>query len=387
MTNRKKLLLVLLAFSLLAPACRGPSAGPATPPGPTSAPTAKTLTLPDVAQLGGGPLVGATGACVPITDLTDGPAGIDRSQIYDAFWAYNSAGGKIWSMPFNNSLPLLYYNKDLFAKVGLDPEKPPQTWNELIQYAQRLTRDTDGNGIVDQWGFNTHDDTHWYFSTMALENGARIINDEQTEVLYNSPQAVEMLKLWGDMVNEYEIMPPGQHKEAQSDFLAGKLGMLMRSSANLSGLLKDAPFRLGVAMVPEVAGKRRVAPIGGASLVIFQKKDPTTIQAAWEFVKFMTSKESCLYLSTHTGYLPIYKDALEWPEMKAYLADNPLYRVACEQLAYAYAIPVFASLGTSDGALRQAIEAVEMGVKSPQQALDDAKAAVDRDIKESQANR
>src|SRR5512136_3074782 len=110
-------------------------------------------TLPQVAQLGGAPLVGATGACVPITDFTDGPNGIDRSKIYDAFWKYNMAGGTIWAMPFNNSVPLLYYNKDLFQSAGLDPEMPPETWDDVIDYGQSLS---DGSS---QWGFNTHDDT------------------------------------------------------------------------------------------------------------------------------------------------------------------------------------------------------------------------------------
>jgi sn-glycerol 3-phosphate transport system substrate-binding protein len=340
------------------------------------------MTLPDVAHLGGAPLVGDTGAAIAMTDFTDGPDGIDRSKIYDAFWKYNMAGGTVWSMPFNNSIPLLYYNKDLFAKAGLDPNKPPETWDDVLRYGQMLTKDTDGNGIIDQWGFNTHDDTHWYFSTMVLENGGQITNAEETEVLYNSPEAVEMLELWSSMVDDFEIMPPGQHKEAGSDFLAGKLGMVLRSSSALASLIAQAPFELGVAPVPAVAGKPPVFPIGGGSLVIFKNKDPYIVEAAWEFVKFMTSEESSLYLSTNTGYVPIYKDALTWAEMQTYLQANSLQRVPFEQLEFSYAIPVFSALGTSDSALRQAIEAVELGASSPQDALDRAKEIVDQNIKE-----
>lgn len=330
-------------------------------------------TLPQVAQLGGAPLVGATGACVPVTDFTDGPNGIDRSKIYDAFWEYNKAGGTIWCMPFNNSMPVLYYNKDLFKQSGLPTDKAPETWDEVIEYGQALT---DG----DQWGYNTHDDTHWYLSTMILSNGGKIINAEETEVLYNQPEAVEMLQLWGDMVNEYEVMPPAQHKEASTDFLAGVLGMFFRSSSTLPSLIRDAPFELGVGMAPAVKGKERVVPIGGGSLVIFKNTNPYILDASWEFVKFMTSEASSLYLSTHTGYLPIYKNALEWPEMQEYLKANPMVRPSIEQLQYSYAIPVFPSLGTSDSALRQAIEAVELGASDPQAALDQAKTIVDQDL-------
>ncbi|HHE73428.1 MAG TPA: ABC transporter substrate-binding protein [Chloroflexi bacterium] len=339
-------------------------------------------TLPHVAQLGGAPLLGATGAIVPITDFTDGPNGIDRSRIREPFWEYNTAGGQIWSMPFNNSVPVLYYNRDLFIAAGLDPDRPPATWDEVIEYGKVLTRDTDGNGEIDQWGFNTSRDTHWYISAMFLENGARIVNEEQTEVLYNSPEAVEMLQLWGEMVNTYHIMPPAQHGEAKGDFLAGKLGMFIRSCAGIPSTAEEVAFDLGVAIIPTVAGRDPVEPIGGGSLVIFRNDDPEVLEAAWEFVKFMTSPESSLYLSTHSGYVPIYKDALEWPEMEAYLEEHPLQRVPIEALQYAYAIPVFPALGTSDGALRRAVEAVELEAATPQEALNEAKAVVDQNIAE-----
>ncbi len=339
-------------------------------------------TLPHVAHLGAAPTAGATGAIVPITDFTDGPNGIDRSLIHDAFWDYNSAEGQIWSMPFNNSVPILYYNRDLFVAAGLDPDKPPTTWDEVIEYGQKLTQDTDGNGLIDQWGLNFHSDTHWYLSAMMLGNGAQIVNPEETKVLYNSPQAVEILQLWSDLVNVYEIMPPAQHKEAKGDFFAGKSGMLLRSSSGIPSTAQDVDFDLGVGMFPTVAGRDPVAPIGGASLVISRNEDQAILDAAWQFVKFLTSPESSLYLSTHTGYVSIYKDALEWPDLQAYLATHPLQQIPMEELEYAYAIPIFSALGTSDGALRRAIESVEFQVASPQEALDEAKIVADKKIAE-----
>jgi len=106
------------------------------------------------------------------------------------------------------------------------------------------------------------------------------------------------------------------------------------------------------------------------------------LDAAWEFVKFMTSPESSLHLSTHSGYVPIYKDALEWPELQAYLEEHPLQRSSIEALQYSYAIPIFSALGTSDSSLRRAVEAVELGASTPQEALDEAKTVVDQNIAE-----
>ncbi len=201
-------------------------------------------------------------------------------------------------------------------------------------------------------------------------------------MLYNSPEAVEMLQLWGDMVNKYQVMPPGQHKEAKGDFLAGKSGMMLYSSSGIPSIAEEVAFELGVAMIPTIAGRDRVALVGGGSLVIFKNDDQAILDAAWEFVKFMTSPEGSLYLSTHTGYVPIYKDALDWPEMQAYLEEHALQQVPAEGLEYSYAIPVFSALGTSDGALRRAVESVELQAATPQEALDEAKKVVDKNIAE-----
>jgi sn-glycerol 3-phosphate transport system substrate-binding protein len=108
--------------------------------------------------MGGSPTMGESGAVVPVADLlTDA----DKSDVFDGFCDYNKFQGEIVAMPFNNSVPLLYYNKDLFTAAGLDPNKPPTTWDELVTAAKALTKEG-------QWGFNTHTDTHWYLSAMIM---------------------------------------------------------------------------------------------------------------------------------------------------------------------------------------------------------------------------
>ncbi len=335
--------------------------------------------LPNVAQLGGAPLLGSSGAILPVSDFTTGDSTFDLQKIYPAFREYNTVGGVMWSMPFNNSVPILFYNKDLFKAAGLDPEKPPKNTDELLAAAQALTVSTDASGIPSQWGLNTRDDTHWFLSTFFLENGAEIVNEDQTEMLYNSAKAVEMLQMWSDWVNSYKIMPPNQHNEAQSDFLAGKLGMYLSSSSAINSVQSDAPFSVGTAMYPAVGNSWQV-PLGGGSLVIFKNEDERLRNASWEFVKFMASEQSSIYLATHSGYIPIYKDASNWPEIQNLIAENPLRQAAIDSLPYAVSIPVFSALGNSDLALRKAIEQVELDTITPQKALDDAKTSVDHAI-------
>lgn len=166
-------------------------------------------TLPDVAQIGGAPLLATTGAIVKLQDVISKDKTFDKSDIWDVFWEYNSFEDEIWTMPFNNSTPVLYYNKDMFQAAGLDPEKPPKTWEELILMAKALTKDTNNDGRIDQWGFNTHSDTHWYLTAMILQNGGKIVDNKATKILFDGPEGVQALQLWSDLVHVHKVMPAG----------------------------------------------------------------------------------------------------------------------------------------------------------------------------------
>ena len=338
--------------------------------------------LPSLAHVGGAPLLGSSNVLIPITDFLAADSNFNLDDIQPAFIDYNKAAGTLWSLPFNNSVPVMYYNKDLFRAAGLDPEKPPQNLDELLAYAQKLTLDSNKTGTPSQWGLNIKDDTHWYLSTMILENGGKIVNPAESEVVYNQPEGVAMLQLWSDWVNKYKIMPPNQHSEAQSDFLAGKLGILLGSSSQVYTITSSASFEIGVGMFPAVGTNPRQIPIGGGSLIIFKNSDKRISDAAWEFAKFMISKQSSISLTTQTGYLPIYSDAFNWPEIQQLITKTPQRKASIESLDFAMSIPVFAALGNSDLALRNAIQKVELGAATPQEALDAAKVSVDASIKE-----
>lgn len=323
----------------------------------TAAITAKTP--PDIAQMGGAPTLGDSGAIVPIADLMSAQ---DRADIFDGFWDYNKFQGKIVSMPFNNSVPMLYYNKDLFTAAGLDPNKPPATWDELVTAAKALTKEG-------QWGFNTHTDTHWYFSAMVMQNGGKILSDDGKKVVYNGPEGIEALQFWGDLVNKHKVMPSNQHANAGADFVAGKVGMLMRSSATLGTIEQTAKFKVGVAPLP--CKKVCSEPLGGASLIIF-KTTADKQKAAWEFAKWMTSAENSVDLFLATGYVPIRKSVSDVPALKEYYKKSPNAEMVIKAVQSSSAIPIFSELGNSDEQLRKAIEKIELNTAPAKDALDAA---------------
>lgn len=338
----------------------------------TAAATAKTL--PDVAQMGGAPTMAESGVIVPVGDLVGKE---DLADIYPGFWDYNKFGNKIISMPFNNSMPILYYNKDLFTAAGLDPNKPPSTWDELVTAAKALTKDTNGDGKIEQWGLNTDASTHWHLSAMILQNGGKILSDDGKKVVYNSPEGVEALQFWGNLVNKEKVMPSNQHAQANADFTAGKLGMEFRSSASLASVQNDAKFKVGIAPLP--CKKSCSEPLGGASLLIF-KTTPEKQKAAWEFVQWMTNAENTVDLFIQTGYVPLRKSVSDAAALKDYYAKSPNAKVLVDAAKYASAIPVFSELGNSDEQLRKAIERVELASASAKDALDAAAALINKNL-------
>ncbi len=202
-----------------------------------------------------------------------------------------------------------------------------------------------------------------------MQNGGKILSDDGKKVLYNGAEGVEALKFWGDLVKVNKVMPPNQHATARADFMAGKLGMLMQSSAQLAAAEKDAKFKVGVAGLP--CKKVCSVPIGGASLIVF-KTTAAKQKLAWDFVQWMTNAENTVDLFVQTGYVPIRKSVEGAAALKEYYAKSPNAEAIIKQLQYASTIPVFMELGNSDEQLRKAVEKVELGQGTAQEAMDAA---------------
>src|SRR3954463_12435691 len=126
-------------------------------------------------------------AIVPFDDLIKTDA--DRAWLksfYPAFMENSQTGGKTWGIPFQRSTIVMYYNKEMFKDAGLDPNKPPGTWDETTAYAQKLTK-RDASGNVTQWGVQIPSSgfPYWLFQGLAIEAGANLMNQAGTETYYD----------------------------------------------------------------------------------------------------------------------------------------------------------------------------------------------------------
>ncbi len=272
-------------------------------------------------------------AVIPLDDFIAREGGEKfLEDFFPAFVKDFTADGKIWAIPFQRSTPILYYNKELFQKAGLDLNRPPKTWDELLEYAQKLTV-RDGTGNTQQWGLLIPDDP-WLLMSFILQNDGRTHSPDGKKVYIAEKPAVEALQFWVDLANKYKVMP--RHRsfpESVQDFVAQKGAMLIHSTGNLRFVRDSAKFPWNVAFLPRQ--KKQAVAIGGAGLFIFKNIPKASQEAAWEFTKWMTSTESAVRWGIGSGYIAVRKSAWETPTMKEYTSQLPQALVARDQLPYA----------------------------------------------------
>lgn len=318
------------------------------------------------------------GAIQPLDDLID--ADSDGKQylvdFYPAYLANSQADRKTWSIPFQRSTVVLYYNKDLFKKAGLDPDKPPTTWDELRDDAKKLT--VPGQ----QWGVELPStvSTYWIYQALALQNagkGRNIMSNDGKKAYFDTTSNVEALQFMSDLSRKDKVMPTGtiDWKTSPTDFINGKTAMLYQTTGNLTNIKNNAKFDFGVAFLP--AGKQYATPTGGGNLYVFKGIPDSHKQAAWKFIRWLTTPERAAQWSIDTGYVAPSKKAYETDAMKKYIAGFPQAAVARDQLKYATKELSTHNNGKVMQALNDAVQATVIGDKTPAQALKDAQQQAD----------
>ena len=280
-------------------------------------------------------------------------------------------GGHIISIPFQRSTMVLFYNKDAFREVGLDPEHAPQNWEELVDFAQKLTNDKRYgvaialNSGSAQWAFTG-------FSLQNCTNGVGLMSGDGKEVYFNTPENIEALQLWLDLQNKYKCMAPGivQWTDMPTQFLAGEVAMIYHTTGNLTNIKNNANFDFGVAFLP--AGRQWGAPTGGGNFYITNGISEERQQAAWKYIKWMCSTERAAQWSIDTGYVATRESCYETPVLKDYYASFPQALVAYEQLPYAQPELTTYSAAEMWRILNDNIQAAVTGEMTAEEALEAA---------------
>lgn len=316
----------------------------------------------------------STGMAISLEDLIaadgdDGKAYID--DFLPGFMEDSYVGGKIYSIPFQRSTMVMFYNKDAFAEVGLDPEKPPVSWDEVVEYGKLLTNDNRyGVGIALNSG-----SAQWAFTGFCLQNsknGENLMTEDGKQVLFDTPENVEALQLWLDLQNKHEIMAPGivQWTDLPTQFLAGEVGMIYHTTGNMTNINDNADFKFGTAFLP--GSKRIGAPTGGGNFYISSGISQARVDAAWKFIKFATETERAAQWSLDTGYVATRQSCFETDLIKTYYAEVPQAKVAYEQIPYAK--PELTTYNAAEiwRILNDNIQSAIVGDATPEEALKNA---------------
>lgn len=288
-------------------------------------------------------------------------------DFYDAFMANSSVDDKVWSLPFQRSTIILYYNKDAFKEAGLDPEKPPANWDELVEYGKKLTTD-------DQWGLEIPSTgyQYWMLQSLALQTEKNVMSYDGKEVFFDAPYTKESLNFWMDLAHEHKIMPEGviEWATVPSDFLSGKTAMMYHTTGNLTNVRDNADFDFGVAYLP--ANEQFGSATGGGNIYLFNGIPDENRDAAIRFMEYLTEPEVVAQWSIDTGYVAPRESAYETDILKEYVEEFPPALVAREQLEYADSELATYQNGEIQKIFNDAIQSVLTGSNSVDEAMDKA---------------
>ena len=249
--------------------------------------------------------------------------------------------GKVYSLPFNKSFPVLMYNKEILKLVGLD--QPPKTWKELARIASevhsKVVFDKESNAPVlrsspsddrEPVGGYAFSIDPWLFEIMLLQNGGAMTNGDETKVLFDSEDSVDSLMWfvnsiaqgWGYRTEGYDH---------QNDFGAQKVAFIITSSVSQKFMANKLRFPYGVKAVP-AGEKRNVSIVSGTNICMFSGIGRDRSRGAWDFITWFNSPEITARWAMNTFYVPTRKASLGLPEMQKYLKDVPGGMAGVEQL-------------------------------------------------------
>lgn len=346
---------------------------------------------PDIVQVYdiGTRLMIDSGWAVPMQDLIDADK-YDVSAVEPNIAAYYTIGGKLYSMPFNSSTPIMYYNKDIFEKAGMT--KVPDSL-EGIGEAGRDLVEKGGAGEAISLGMYG-----WFFEQMIGKQGLDYANNGNgrqsaaTAVAFDGNGAgLKILEAWKELHDAGWAPNVGSGSDSGlADFSAGKSAMTLGSTASLAQILKEVgdKFRVGTAFFPKVASNDEGGvSIGGASLWVIKKDgDDAGRQAlVWDFVKFLISPASQAYWNAHTGYFPITVAAHDEAVFKDNVAKYPQFMTAIDQLhasAPQYAGALLSVFPEARQIEEKELENTMNGKKTPEQAVTDMAAGINKAISE-----
>jgi len=335
-----------------------------------------------VFEVGTATMMAARGAVYPVYELMkDAAEPFDPKAYLPAVVGYyTDTQGNMLSFPFNSSTPVLYYNKDLFKKAGLDPNSPPKTWPEMGTAAAKLQAAGVPCGFTSEWPswINVENLSAWHNVPIATQaNGFGGFN---TELKINGPVQVKHLAQLAEWQKAKVFDYGGRVASAEPKFTSSECGMILASSATRLNIITNLKSEVGIAMMPywpDVKGAPQNSIIGGATLWVLKGHKAEDYKGVAKFFGYLSKPEVQAWWHQQTGYLPITQAAYELSRQQGFYEKNPGTDVSIKQITLNP--PTENSKGLRLGSfvqirniIEEELESALQGKKTAQEALDSA---------------
>lgn len=341
-----------------------------------------------VFEVGTATMMAAEGAVKPVYEVME-DAGADFDP--DAYIAsvkgyYTTSDGKMLSLPFNSSTPVLWVNRDALSGADIDPDVDLTTWEQVDDVLGQLKEAGHECPLVTAWQSWIHLENLSAYHNVPFASQENGFAGLDTELEMNGPVQVKHIAKMGEWAEDGKFIYTGRRNEGGANFRSGECALFTESSAGYAGIKDEADFDFDVRPLPywsDVDGAPQNTIIGGASLWVMEGQSDEEYKGVADFLNFLSSPEVQAKWHQDTGYLPITKAAAELTREQGFYEENPGTDIAVEQMTAKQ--PTENSkgirLGSYDqirGIIDEELEAVWAGDKDAQAALDSAKERGDK---------
>lgn len=327
-----------------------------------------------------------SGWIVPMQSMVNADE-YDTSVLEPNLAAYYTINDMLYSMPFNSSTPLMYYNKDMFDAAGIT--EIPDSLEAIAEVGDKLL---DG-GTQEVMSLGIYG---WFFEQFIGKQGLEYANngngrtEAATAVAFDeNGAAANILNEWKNLYDLGYAPNVGKGGDAGlTDFSAGKSAITLGSTASLKQILQDVDgkFEVGTAYFPKVKSTDEGGvSIGGASLWALDNNDPKKLRATWEFVKYLISPESQAFWNAETGYFPVNVNAHDEDVFKENIAKYPQFETAIDQLhdsAPQYVGALLSVFSEARAIVESEIESMLNGNETVDEAVDSMASQINDAIEE-----
>jgi multiple sugar transport system substrate-binding protein len=314
--------------------------------------------------------------------LTGQLVDLDAIVPLDKFWNQSSISREIdpalresmayehhlWSVPFGTNNVGIFYRPSLFKDAGI--EHLPTNWAELRSTANRLTRDSNGDGKIDRHGIllplGKGEWTVFTWLPFMWGGGGELQAPNSQVTTIDNPGSIAALELWHNLVADGSAILSSPERGYELDnFIAGKVAMQLTGPWTL-GQLAGTDVDYGVMPIP--GGIRSATSIGGENLFMM-KGHPNHQQAAWQFMEYVLSQEFQTEWALGTGYLPVNLKSRQQLAYQEYVDKTPTVGVFLEQAKWGRSRPIFPGYSQISENLGRAIESVLLNRSDVRSAL------------------